>query len=167
MNYDILSVPMSPYLPPEYKGLYRSNPLPKNDHDPILPLWQRYVQARENRGVTDQLSPDQLRRLASLASTPEEKFEVVQFDTKPCNASLFYGVDIVGSGGYSAISDVLFPPQIIGVSSALCQQFRPVLNEYALFSCAADAQQFLCALEPIRSCFETENWRPVFVYRAS
>lgn len=166
--YEILSSPLSPLLPTQYKGLYRATPYPKNEHDRILPLWKLYAQAGDARGITNQLSLGQLRRLVWMASSPKESFEVILFDDLPYNNSLhptrFYGIDVVGTGGYSAIFDVLFSPKNTASRALFRENFLPLLNENILFPSRLVSERFLAALNDERALYETENWSPVYIY---
>lgn len=160
---------------PLYKGLDRVEPFPRSGADEsYLSLWYRYVEGEF--GVTTELSLSELRELADKATQNSgEDYEIVYFDkTALCpHPSLYYGVDVIGAGGYSMLKEGLFSTAHESnhnrIYGALNHYFLGKLNEYGLFSDEKIAEHLRDVLHEINILFpgsiEIEEWRTVHVYK--
>jgi hypothetical protein len=173
--YKVLSAPIAAMAPSNYKGLYRSEPFPQTNEDKIIPLWERYVQYLEpltNMGITTELTINELKELAVLgAQSTGDNYEVIFFDevaNRPHEAQ-YYGIDVVGKGGYSAICEALFQDKdtcdiaeepTLSLKANYCDR----LNVNGLFEDESVASGFLSSLNQVKSQFESEDWRLVFIY---
>lgn len=175
--YKVLSVPMSTCMP-YYKGLYRSEPFPQSgEENRFIALWQRYVQYSEkNRGITIELTIDELKEYANLATKDSSNcYEVIFFgDSFECpHQSEYYGIDVAGYGGYSMVGENLFKDSIENgiyhMYDVINHYFRAKLNSYGLFNRLEDAISFrmvlndLTALSP--DSIEQEDWYIVHIFK--
>ena len=175
--YKVLSAPMSTCMP-YYKGLYRSEPFPKSDEENrFMALWQHYVQHSEkNRGITIELTIDELKELASLATkASSDSYEVIYFsDSLECpHQSEYYGVDVAGYGGYSMVGENFFKDSIKNgiyyMYDVINHYFRAKLNSYGLFNRLEDAISFRMVLNDLTalssSSIEQEDRYIVHIYK--
>ena len=174
--FKILSTPLSALAPNTYKGLYRSEPFPKNDSTTcFLELWERYVQYQEDClvGNVSVFPLNELKELAVQASKISgEVFEVIYMseDNNCPHNAIYYGIDVIGSGGYSLIGDGLFIKGEGGkkILSVIGEYFRKKLNSYSLFSTDNQALCFKRTLEELTvispNLIENEAWKCVHVF---
>jgi len=173
--YEVLSKPRSPLMP-NYKGLYRVGPLPQsNESNRFLSLWQRYAQhADKNPGVTTELSIDELHEFANLATQQTgDYYEVIFFSESfecPHRAD-YYGIDVVGFGGYSMVGEGFFAQSESHLYDLLNRHFMAQLNSSGLFSAIEDASIFRGVLNDLNrlspGCVEQEDWRIVHVFNVT
>lgn len=175
--YKILSTPLSRLAPNKYKGLYRSEPFPKNDSDGyFMELWEQYIQYQEDcteNRVFAHLPINELKEFATQATkTIGDPFEVVYTSENnrcPHNA-IYYGVDVVGIGGYSLIGDGLFihAGEEHMILCVIGDYFRKILNAHSLFNTEHEALQFKRTLEELMlvspNLIENEDWKCVHVF---
>lgn len=177
--YKILSTPISDVGLQNYKGLYRSEPFPQSkEHDRFMSLWQRSVQnADKKMGMTTELTIDELKELADLATKATGKYnEVIFFSEifKCPHKAEYYGIDVAGLGGYSMVGENFFTDfKVNGIHNLydiINQYFRAKLNANCLFDAVDDAISFrtvlnnFAALSP--SCIEGEDWRIFHIFKA-
>lgn len=180
-EYLILSEPMEASAPRNYKGLYRTGPLPDAaSGTEMISLWSRYAQyaaSPAHMGVTTELTLEELFRLTQLANQHIAcRFELIYFSTaKACPyPAVYYGIDVAGFGSYSILGEGLFHTAGLQASDteqefdAYNRSFKKQLNRYGLFSSEETAQLFLSTLQNIQKAtpgfVENENWRLVHVY---
>lgn len=173
--YQILSTPISPLAPKHYKGLYRSEPFPPDGScSAFIALWEQYLQYQES-GLwnTDpiQIPLNELQKLAALASSATgEPFEIVYTNKEnSCpHDAVYYGIDVVGAGGYSLLGDGLFRKGGAPLLSKIRDTFGRLLNGHALFGTEQEALRFMRTLEEIRATspglVEDEEWRYIHVF---
>ena len=163
---------------PNYKGLYRSKPLPKsNGKNRFMSLWQRYVQYNDkNLGVTTELTIDELKDLADLAyKASGDCHEVIFFDETfacPYKAE-YYGADVVGFGGYSMVGENFFHDSMVNgvynLYDVINQHFRAKLNCNRLFNRLEDAVSFYIVLNDLKTLspnsVEQEEWHVVHIFK--
>jgi hypothetical protein len=158
--YKVLSRPCDYSNNTEYKGLYRSGPLPKSDiNQRFMSLWYRYVEHLEpliNLGITTELTLDELKEFADLAiHETGDCFEVIFFsEYAECpHKSEYYGVDVAGFGWYSMVGEGLPGGGSYHLYNIICEYFRGKLNAYGLFSLHDDAVSFLTALVELEKLY--------------
>lgn len=176
--YKVLSKPISPMAPNNYKGLYRSEPFPHSSNNKrYIDLWERYVKYLEplvNMGITNELSLEELDELAEFASKEtKDIYEVIQF-SESINLTYqaqIYGFDVVGLGGYSMIGDGCFEYQETMLADnhwgVIVDIYSGKTNQYGLFDRFDDADSFCKKLIELQliypSCLEQEDWRIVSI----
>ena len=177
--YLILSCPMGRTSSPNYRGVYRNEPsFPEVSFDEnAISLWYRSVEypMSSNIGISTELSFDELKYLTWAANqTANNAYEIVYLsDDAHCpHTSIYYGVDVIGIGGYSMLGDGLFansrPHPLWYSSKVFNQYFSSQLNEYGLLS-EKDAILFRNLLFEVEKlapgCIEPENWRIIHVFK--
>lgn len=174
--YKILSEPLSKRSL-DYKGLYRSEPLPQSGKkNRFFELWQRY--SHDSKGITTELTVSELKELANLASqATDSSYEVVFFDEKfDCpHESVYYGIDVTSWGGYSMLGEGLFynreenkPQYPYYFVEIINQYFGERINQNGLFENLEDAINFQCVLRELNQFFpnyiEQEDWHIVHIF---
>jgi hypothetical protein len=178
----VLSTPISITAPPNYRGLYRSEPFPQlNANNRMKSLWTRYIQYLEpliNMGITTELTLDELKHFANLATTDiGEEYEVILFsENLECQQkAVYYGIDVSGLGGYSIIGEGLFKNSSKISNDLYClfdiisRYFRSKLNSNGLFNTIEDAADFreilieLALLSP--NIVEQEDWHVLHIFK--
>jgi hypothetical protein len=175
--YKVLSKPMSACAQ-RYKGLYRSEPFPcSNKCKRFVYLWQKYVQYNDKAmGISTELTTTELKEFANLASQETgECYDLVFFSEYPdCpHKSDYYGLDVVGFGGYSIVGENFFRDTSENGTSNLwyivSQYFRAKINDNGLFETMEDVNSFLVVLKDLTKlspgCVEQEEWRIVHVFK--
>ena len=180
--YRVLSKPISLKVHPNYKGLYRSEPFPHSTISTrFMALWERYTQYLEplrNMGITTELTIDELKDFASLATREDgDCYEVIYLsEIQDCpHSAKYYGIDVTGLGGYSIIGEGLFQNNI-DKGRGLCvlfdilnHHFGAKLNSNGLFDTLGDAVSFRTVLKEleviISGDIEQEDWRIINVYK--
>lgn len=178
--YKVLSLPIFDLECPHYRGLYRVEP-PGSDKasNEYINLWQRYVEhyGDGGMGISTQMSVKELQALAVLCKQMTgNDFEVIWFDTeRNCPyPSTYYGIDVVGVGGYSLLGEGLF--SVNDNTMAMAKRFEELnrfytaqLNENGLFNNIDIAEKFCQTLrwlnKHLEGIIETEEWHTVYVYR--
>jgi hypothetical protein len=157
--------------------VYRSEPFPlQNSNREFLALWQKYVNYIEpstHIGVSNEMTLSELKRLTSLSTAMTDKeFELIALSTKEeyLDNHHFYGIDIVGVGGYSLLGDGCWLESRNEADSHMKEKayFKDKLNRNLLFSSARDAEELLTLLKASASCdlqIENEKWQMVYVYK--
>lgn len=179
----VLGQPMCQTVANNYKGLYREQPFPNSVASPeMIALWECYVQHCEERGrvgITDELSLDELLRLAKLSQecmhTP---FEVIYFNREHLcpYPGAYYGIDVTGNGGYSILGEGGFSCSGQCRSESLRKALQtgnmslaPMLNQYGLFRTEAEADGFVLFLNHLSAeypgCIEDEHWTKVHIWK--
>jgi len=177
--YAILGKPMAYNESICYKGLHRMEPSWSEKADArIIELLTKYVQYYENAmGITTELSLDELHELANWYSINlEEAYELIYFtdeSTYPCEA-FYYGIDVVGYGGYSMLGEGLFRNPHDDANSTyylldvVNQYFAAKLNQNGLFYSMEDAISFRGVLKEWEGIFpgfiEKEDWKIVHIF---
>lgn len=171
------SSPFSDNAPTEYKGLYRLGPpLPEQATEEYRILWERYSSAwgvSRLPGITTELTVSELERLRVLSQEQSGRtYELIWCgDTHsfPCSGT-FYGIDVVGAGGYSLLGDgtlVNFDRSI--PLSHLRQIVAGKLNQYGLFFDEENARVFCDALWKINrttpTAIDCDEWRIAYIFR--
>ncbi len=182
--YKVLSTPMSNHVP-NYKGLYRSEPFPRSEKNiQLLDLWKKYVQYIEpftHMGITTELTIDELKYLADLATQDTgDCYEVIYFcEHKECPLQAeYYGIDVTGVGGYSIVGGNFFIDSkdyidngIYNLYDVINQHFRARLNSYGLFSVMEDAISFRTVLKELDSLspgiIEKEDWQILHIFKVT
>jgi len=162
-----------------YKGLYRSEPFPKAGKDKrFLSLWERYTQYLEpllNMGITTELTLDELREYANLATQDTGDCYEVVFFNESCECpheAEYYGIDVTGIGGYSIVGENFFnASNENGLFATLSEYFRVKANSNGLFNSVEDAMSFQTVLNDLNTlspgCVEQEDWRILYVFKVS
>ena len=171
--YKILSTPRQPSSP-NYKGLYRNGPYPPSNYyelNRFMSLWERY--AHDSPGITTELTLDELKELAELATTASgEHHEVIyhsERDDCPYEAEC-YGIDVAGMWyslmGYWFMDSKKFKDK---TWKLIVSQFEPKVNSNVLFDKLDDALSFCAVLEGMLTidpnCIENEDWRARYIFR--
>lgn len=193
MGYYIVLSPPNADCMPNYKGLYRYEPIPRslhpfepipveNENERFLLLWQQSAEnADKNWGMTTELTLEELKEFADIATHElGEEYELIYFsETFECpHPSEYYGIDVVG-WRYSMLARNIFP-DAVGEKhfqrnnlykrfAKANQDFRPKLNAHGLFSVMEDAKDFLALLNELHElspgCIEDENWRIAYIFK--
>lgn len=178
--FKILSKPISNKAPVNYKGLYRSEPFPQSEEDEeFLSLWDRYASYYEplhNLGITIELTFDEIKYFSNLATNQiGDNFEIIFFnEIKDCPyESEYYGIDVIGIGGYSIIGEGLFNVSkksiLFCLMDVLTRYFNNKLNCNYLFDSVDDALSFRSILKELDELkpgsIESEDWRIVHVFK--
>lgn len=171
--YKVLSTPM-PFVKETYKGLHRVGvPYGSGTNKRYLWLWEKEIEhiESENMGVTTELTIDELKEYANLATQETGKsYEVIYFsEHKDCpHKSEYYGVDVTGLGGYSMVGEGFFRGSS-PVLNLLTQYFTEKLNTYGLFSAYEDAECFQDVIMELGTwrpgSIEDEDWQVLHIYR--
>jgi hypothetical protein len=180
--YKVLSGPI--YKPvPNYKGLYRCEtgyPQSENNKQ-LIYFWEQSIQHIEpftSMGITTELTIDELKRYANLATKEEgEDFEVIFFsEHKECpHQAEYYGIDVTGLGGYSMLAGNCFLDRnendTKDLLDVLNQYFRPRLNTFGLFNEVDDAVSFRTVLNDLNTLspgyVEQEDWQILHIFKVS
>ncbi|MFN6433013.1 hypothetical protein [Eubacterium callanderi] len=158
--YKVLSSTPMPFVKETYKGLHRVGvPYGTGTNKRYLWLWEKEIEhiESENMGITNELTLDELKEYANLATQETgESYEVIYFsEEKDCpHESEYYGVDVAGVGGYSMVGEGFFKKGASPVLDILIQYFTEKLNAYGLFSAYEDAVCFRAVI------MELGTWRP-------
>ena len=171
--YKVLSTPM-PFVKETYKGLHRLGvPHGSGTNKRYLWLWEKEIEhiESENMGVTTELTIDELKEYANLATQEIGKpYEVIYFSRhKDCpHKSEYYGVDVTGTGGYSMIGEGFFRGSS-PVLNVLTQYFTEKLNAYGLFSAYEDAECFRDVIMELGTwrpgSIEDEDWQVLHIFK--
>jgi len=171
--YNILSTPRPPSSP-NYKGLYRSEPYPPFNYikqNRFMSLWERY--AHDGPGITTELTLDELKEFAELATTASgEHHEVIyhsERDDCPHEAEC-YGIDVAGVWfsmmGYLFMDSKKFEDNSWNL---IVSQLKPKVNSNVLFDKLDDALSFCAVLKELLvlnpNCIENEDWRVWHIFR--
>ena len=175
----VLSRPSST-LAPNYKGLFRAEPFPQSDNDKqFMYLWGKYIQYVEplkDMGVTTELTIDELKYFARLATQDTgDRYEVIFFsEHKECPYQAeYYGIDVTGVGGYSMLGENFFIDSnekgIYNLYDVISQHFRVRLNVNGLFNNVNDAISFRTVLNDLDSlspgCVEQDDWQILHIFK--
>ena len=178
--YKVLGFPMCEKAR-GYKGLYREEPcfIPGKMEYRIERLYHRYCEYYDTScGITSELQLDELFALKNWYSmNTSSDFELIYFasdavDTPEMLNSTYYGIDVVGTGGYSMLGEDFFVcsnerphSKILKVMNMF---FREHVNQHRLFLSLEVANSFLDVLEAINILFpghiEDEDWRIVHIF---
>lgn len=178
--YKVLSTPIET-LAPNYKGLYRNEPpYPQSENNKqFIFLGEKYILYYEEStelGITKELTIDELKYLASLATQDTgDRYEVIFFsEHKKCpHQSEYYGIDVAGVGRYSMLGENCFPDCTENGTKHLLDvlnlYFRARLNTYGLFDKVEDAESFRTVLNDLNSlspgCVEQEDWQIIHIFK--
>ena len=162
--YKVLSQREDGFSEPGYYGLYRNEPSPyegisQRGMDLFYRYCSHYEGANAGPGITDQMTPDELRETADCFSKDGKEFEVVRFSRNRdrIGTGLFYGIDVVSAGAYSMLGEKGFRDRWSGFP----------LNRYGLFGDIEEAEKYVDAVDRLRlmNRVENEDVFPVFVER--
>ena len=174
--YKILSEPQDSGSS-DYKGLYRGEPYPPpnyREQTRFMALWERY--AHDGPGITKELSLDELKELAEMATANTGNcHEVIYYsESNQCpHKAEYYGADVAGVY-YSMLGYLFADPKepvngVYNLWDVLISHFKTRLNANGLFEKPEDAISFrtvltdLLAINP--ECIENENWRVIHIFR--
>lgn len=172
--YKVLSTPML-FVKKEYKGLNRVEaPYGLGTNKRYISLWERYIEYNEplkNTGITNELTIDELKEYANLATQETgESYEVIYFSKhKDCLHKFeYYGVDVTGVGVYSMVGEGFFRGSS-PVHNVLTQYFTEKLNAYGLFGAYEDAECFRAVIMQLGmwlpGSIEDEDWQILHIFK--
>ena len=174
VHFKILSDPIS-NSKVSYKGLYRSEPYPKPLwNDEVFMLWHKYTSyVTKKPGITDEMTVDEMLRFVdTLTKYSDKAFELIYFSDEKVSLfnSDYYGIDIVGAGGYSVIGDM---PTVYSDDKQSADVYRflhksNLLNAYGLIKSIESATAAVEMMKSISdNSIEPEDWHIVHVYKVN
>ena len=171
------SGPFSDDAPTEYKGLYRLGPpLPEQATKEYHVLWERYSSAwgvSSLPGITTELTVSELEQLRVLSQAQSGRaYELIWCgDTQQSPyPGIFYGIDVVGAGGYSLLGDGTLVNSDGPISLCHLRQIATgKLNQYGLFSDEENAKVFCDALRQINrttpTAIDCDEWKIAYIFK--
>ena len=145
-----------------YKGLYRSEPFPGDSpSERMLELWYKYCNDGIN-GITDELSLDEMKELATLSGDDFEVIYVSERGKCPNNA-IFYGIDV-----YLTYDDSYLWSGIDYIRK-INEKSAEKINTNILFDNYDDAKEFFDEAERLRKenpeYYESGEMKIAYIYK--
>lgn len=175
MNYRILGEPIDETFP-NYRGLYREEPMYVEGEDSVNTLWDWYATKAGDGGFIHDVGKAQ--DLIKAYERIGKHFELIRIDkvySKKKNEE-FLGIDISEIGGYSLLSfglnfkkTITNKREISTLFLLIQKYFQPKLNKYFLFNNEKEAIFFLRVIEEIQiilpGMLENGSFHSYFVFR--